>query len=910
MSSEDSPNKTEAEFIDAETIAPSGNSSISSSDSFGSYGVKRVLGQGAMGIVYEAVDSKLDRTVAIKTLPTEFAGDADRVARFKREATLLASLSHPNIATVYSHEEIEGQHCLVMEYVEGQGLDDVIANTDLSLSEILQIALEISSALEVAHNHGVVHRDLKPANIRLTSSFKVKVLDFGLAKNTRIGGSGSSVDQVAQTAAGQVIGTPSYMSPEQARGRTVDKRADLWAVGCILFEMLAGERVFGGDNISDTLVGILQDEPDWSKLPKHTPAPLVKIIERCLQKDVDTRLPDAGMIRIELEEVIGGKSGSVNASAIRPTVARVSPAKRAMFATAFISTCLIGMFVGWLLTADAPDEATGKESAMPLTPFYSEIALPTPISLNTDSEACWITTLAVSPDGMSIAYSSGKPTDPLILRNMGGFEFVVVEGTEGAHSPFFSPDSKQVAFILDDKLCVVSSDGGTVKTLADTEVGSAGTWQTDGYIYFPTEETSYLWRISELGGSREKLIDTQIGGVLYPSNLPDGRLIFTTIGDSNTGDYAATKVFNPADGSVVSLGILGMHVKYCELGYLVYSRGGGLYAKAFDVESTSLAGDEILLASRVAGNGHFSNAHYGISNDGTIVFVEGPRIEQGYFAIMGSDGEVKEKLENFPAGGFVRFDLSPDERYLAVPVVAQRDDIWIYDLHEKTIRKLTNEGANRDPTWTPDGKEIYYRSKEADKTCLYKMSAFGGKRQKIGEFDSWYQRASFGSTMDIMLLDVNKAIYDASGNSDLSKMTFDVEVNEWGAAVSPDDNWVAFVSNRTGTYEIFLSPVPFDSANARQISVDGGYYPEWSNDGRKIFYQNDNKLMTVDFGGEITEDIPAPVMLFEHDWVVVPGKNYTLYGTEGDFIAVAPIEKLESITSLRLIQNALPARAK
>ena len=494
MSSEDN-NTTESDFINSETIAPGSGSTNVSEGTIGPYGVVRVLGRGAMGIVYEALDSKLDRTVAIKTLPAEFAGDADRVARFKREATLLASFSHPNIATVYSHEELDGQHCLVMEYVEGQGLDDVIASTDLSQSEVLQIALEISAALEVAHNHGVVHRDLKPANIRLTSSFKVKVLDFGLAKNIRMGGSGSSVDQAAQTAAGQVIGTPSYMSPEQARGRTVDKRADLWAVGCILFEMLSGERVFGGDNISDTLVNVLQGEPDWSLLPSDVPAPLVKIIERCLQKDVDARLPDAGMIRIELEDLIGGKSGSVVASAIRPTLSRKRKSQRMVITLALAAMCAVGILIGTVMNgsgenANGVARLDGNKRA-----YHSAIELPLPIEMGMESIACYATAVAISPDGQKIAYSSGLDDGPLFIRDMGGFEYLKVEGTEGAHSPFFSPDSRQLAFVLDHKLCVVSTGGGTVKTLADAEVGAVGVWSADGYIYFPTAEASILWRV-------------------------------------------------------------------------------------------------------------------------------------------------------------------------------------------------------------------------------------------------------------------------------------------------------------------------------------------------------------------------------------------------------------------------------
>lgn len=894
-----------SDFNDAETIAPSDGSPSSSEDTIGPYEVVRVLGQGAMGIVYEAIDSKLDRTVAIKTLPAEFASDESRISRFKREATLLASFSHPHIATVYSHEEIRGQHCLVMEYVEGQGLDEVITASKLTLSEILQIALQVSSALEVAHNHGVVHRDLKPANIRLTSSFTVKVLDFGLAKNMRIGGSGSSVDQAAQTAAGQVIGTPSYMSPEQARGRTVDKRADLWAVGCILFEMLSGQRVFCGDNVSDTLVNVLEREPDWTLLPTDIPGPVMKLLERCLQKDVDARLPDAGMIRIELEELIGGKSTLASASAIGPTVFRQSSRQKLLITGVCVLAALCGLLSGWLIQGGNSDGKLSIDTTASVQPFYSSIELQDPVVLGMESTACLQTCFAISPDGRTIVYSTGMRTDPLVIRKMNGFSNVTVKGTEGAHSPFFSPDSRQIAFVLNEKLCVVHADGGNVKTLADAEVGSAGAWQADGFIYYPTTEASTLWRIPESGGAREKLYVAFWGGCENPSGLPDGRLVFTTKRNSFHDDYSETMVFDPSNQTVVSLGIVGMHVEYCECGYLVYCRDGGLYARAFDVATTALSGDEITIASRVASNGITGNAHFDVSDNGTIVFLEGRRIEEGYLAVMGPDGQMKERLDNFPSGSFGRFELSPDERYLALGIVAERDDIWIYDLLEKTIRKVTSEGSNHLPLWTPDGKEIYFGSRVNDRTGLYKMSAFGSDKEKLAEFDDWYVRVAFGSSSDIMLLERNNGIADASGVTDLESMSVENESVNWGPVISPDDKWVAFVSDRTGRYEIFVAPMPLDVENARQVSIDGGVFPTWSRDGKKIFYVYDNKFFEVNLGDDIAGSLPAPEELFEQDWVGIPGRNYAPYGTEGEFIAVQPIEPDVPIPTLKVIQNAL-----
>lgn len=898
------------DFLDSdasETLAPGGGDRNVSQETLGPYGIVRVLGRGAMGIVYEAVDSHLDRTVAIKTLPTEFARDGDRISRFKREATLLASFSHPHIATVYSHEEIEGQHCLVMEYVEGQGLDEVIAEGRLTSSEILQIALQVSTALEVAHNHGVVHRDLKPANIRLTSSFVVKVLDFGLAKNVRIGGSGSSVDQAAQTAAGQVLGTPSYMSPEQARGRTVDKRADLWAIGCILFEMLCGRRVFGGDNISDTLVNVLQQEPDWTLLPSEIPGPLVKILERCLQKDVDARLPDAGMIRIELEELINGKSTLTSASVIGPTIFQKSNYQKPVMLAVGLVAAMIGLLSGWLIQGGNSAERMNDRPLDVVRPFYASIELQAPVSLGTESKARYRTCFAVSPDGQTIVYSTGRRTDPMVVRKTDGFSHSTLPGTEGAHSPFFSPDNKQIAFVLGEKLCVVHVDGGNVRTLADAEEGSAGAWQDDGFIYYPTTEASTLWRISETGGTREELYATTWCGCNNPSGLSDGRLLFTRKGKSIHDDYSETVIFDPQDRSEVSLGLLGMRVRYCESGYLVYSRDGGLFARAFDLATTTLSGNEIMITSRVVSNGYSGSAHFDVAENGTIMFLEGQRMDEGYLAIVGSDGEVKERLENFPSGRFGRFELSPDERYLALARVAERDDIWIYDMLEKTIRKVTTEGFNYFPFWSPDGEEIYYGATMNNASGLYKMSVMGSQREKLFNVKGWYVKVAIGSSKETMLLESEFAITDVSGRTDMEGLKFENESVNWGPMISPDDQWVLFVSDRTGRYEIYVAPLPFVAENARQVSFDGGHHPTWSHDGKKIYYHYINKFFEVNVGEDIAESLPAPTELFEHEWVVVPGGNYKPFGTEGEFIAIEPVEANVPITTLKVIQNALPS---
>ncbi|MEE3368979.1 MAG: protein kinase [Planctomycetota bacterium] len=910
----DDKNPGDSERVDAETIIHSTSVTSSSTDASGSkgssqtlgpYSVARVLGRGAMGIVYEAIDSTLGRTVAIKTLTAEFADSEDRIARFKREATLLASFSHPHIATVYSHEELDGQHCLVMEYVEGQGLDELIATEALSLNEIIQISTQTASALEVAHNNGIVHRDLKPANIRITSNFLVKVLDFGLAKNTRVGSTTSTVGNVAETLAGEVLGSPAYMSPEQTRGRAVDKRADIWAIGCVIFEMLAGKCAFLGESLSDTFVAILEREPDWSALRADTPPEIIRILERCLQKDLDARLPDAGTIRLELEEIAAGQSSSFIRSSVPSTKFREKKHQKLVVLMA-VAACFLGVAIGWFTGRTTQSGTESVADVAPALPLRVAIELKDAITLGMESKASLVTNIAISPDGRTIIYSSGMPGDPLVIRKMDDFVQREVEDTENAHSPFFSPDGTQVAFVMQEKLCVINVNGGTVKTLADAEVGSAGAWLSDGFIYFPTIEATSLWRIPETGGKRHRLIQNQIGGVENPSGLPDGRLVITRIKTSYHYDFSETIIFDPADSSEVSLGTLGMHVEYCEQGYLVYCRGGGLYARGFDVEKTALVGNEFALASRVASNGYLGNAHFDVADDGTIVFLEGPCIDQGYFAIMGPDGQMKSKLENCPEGAFNRFELSPDQRYLAITVVAESDDIWIYDIQEKTARKVTREGWNHSPSWTPDGQTMYYSSNRDGVTELYKMSFTGANKQRVSDPLEWRIGVTFGKTDETLLLSYRGLIINAVGIAEVNNLKpRPVDFINWGPAISPDGKWVSFVSDRTGKYEIFLAPMPIDLGNARQVSSDGGFFPLWSNDGKRIIFQNGNKLLAVDVGDDVAGPIPAAVELFEQDWVPIAGRNYCAYGVEGDFIAAQPYEPAEPTGTLKIIQNAL-----
>lgn len=885
-----------------ETIAPGSSTGSSESQELGPYSLSRVLGKGAMGIVYEAVDSKLSRTVAIKTLPAEFAEDAHRISRFSREASLLASLSHPHIATVYSHEELDGKHCLVMEYVEGQGLDEIIQSSELTIDETIRFATQIASALESAHNHGVVHRDLKPANIRITGHSMVKVLDFGLAKNVRTSDSDSSVDEAAKTAAGQILGTPAYMSPEQARGRVVDKRTDIWALGCIIFEMLAGERAYAGDNLSDTLVSILEREPNWESLPTDTPVAVLRLLERCLQKDVESRLTDAGLIRLDLEEISRGDGTSSLSTSRISTLSTKQSFKWVGWLVVVVLAALLGALIG-----GSDDALTNPIQNTRLDPpTHLSIHLEQPAILTAGSSMTIVSHVAISPDGRQIATSAGDVTSPLILRSLDGFNAITVEGTEGARCPFYSPDGDRIGFVRGSNIYLMASDGTGLTMLTTATADTSATWNTDGWIYYSSSFGAVFWRIPETGGDRELLGEKWVGEYRTPSCLPDGRLLFTRQHSSIHEDYSQAYVYDPQTKEETLIGKIGVQLRYVNTGHIVYCRGGDINAVEFDLVNTKVVGQPKTITTNVVSSGVFGNAQFDVTIDGTLVYLPGPRLDYGQVSIVSSDGTVKP-LENFPLGTFSHFELSPDDRYLAISIVAERDDIWLYDFKQKTNKRLTVKGLNVAPSWSDNGESLYYSSmRDLDGVAaVYKTTLTGTTEEKIIELPDWGIMCEANTNEDFLVFTADSNIYTLDFNSeeDVSE-PFDFGGWDWCPAISPDQRRMIFCSNVTGRNEMYIAPFPFDGTGIRQLSTAGGTEGVWSDDGKKVWYVVGDTFYSVAIGDDLDFEIPNAVKEFQIDHIEIPGVRYRPIGEDGDMVMVMPLTAREPVDRLHLIQNA------
>ncbi len=673
------------------------------------YNVTEKLGAGGMGEVYRATDTKLNRDVALKVLPEVFANDAQRMARFSREAQVLASLNHPNIASIYGLEESGGVRCLVLELVEGPTLAERIAAGPLPTEEALNIARQIAEALEAAHEKGIIHRDLKPANVKVTPEGTVKVLDFGLAKALEDDPSSIDISEsptlsVAATQAGVILGTAAYMSPEQARGQAVDKRADIWSFGVVLYEMLTGKRTFSGETISDTLAAVLRAEVDWVALPADTPASIRKLLRRCLDKDRKRRLHAIGEARIAIEEYLADPAAasvliSTPTVAPQPLWQRALPwAVAGVFALAFV----VSLWSPW-------------SSPTPPSPLRLEVKVSPDEPLFTGTGAAAV----LSPDGKTLAYvAESGGTRRLYLRPLDQLEATLLSGTEGARDPFFSPDGRWVAFFTDNALKKVSVTGGAPLTLCETQINRGGTWGPDDTIVFASHTSAGLSRIPATGGTPEE-ITTRSEGELshrWPHFLPNGKAVLFTQDQGATYDDATIEALVLRTGERKVLHEGGTYPRYLpsgSTGHLVYVREATLFAAPFDPDRVEVTGQPAPVLEGVASLGAPANggAQYAFSPTGTLVYLAGAASSSVYSLVRADrSGKATPLSDDQRFYGYPR--LSPDGRRVALRVgEAASWDIWVYETERGTMSRLTFQGNSNDsPTWTPDGQRIAFSS--------------------------------------------------------------------------------------------------------------------------------------------------------------------------------------------------------
>ena len=708
----------------------------------GSYEILSAIGAGGMGEVYRARDTSLKRDVALKTLPESFATDSERLARFQREAEVLASLNHPNIAAIYGLDHANGVKALVMELVEGEDLAERIARGAIPVDEALPIATQIAEALEAAHDHGVIHRDLKPANVKVRPDGTVKVLDFGLAKALEPTAVMSGVSQSptittpAISQAGVILGTAAYMSPEQARGRVVDKRTDVWAFGCVLFEMLTGARAFGGDTVTDTLARVLEREPDWHMLPASLPTAVRTVLDRCLRKDPAKRIHDISDARIELEN---------DAPANQPPAAH--PGRRWSH-TQMIAIAVGGLLIGGGITgaivAKPPREAVAGRQALRI-PIDSSSA---PLIREQEVDGQAEQPFSVSQDGRYLVYI-GRPAAEapaqLILRALDQQDATGLAGTTGARHPFFSPDGQWIAYWSPDGVWkrVLRTGGNPVELWHSSGVSRGGTWLADNSIVVANTATASGLLQIPFDGGEPKVLTRLAPGELnhwYPSALPGGRgVLFSTI----RSDRSEVSVLDFSSGRTKTLIRDAGAGVYVEPGYLVYAIPGALRARRFDLQRLEALGESVSVLDGVrSGN---AEAAFAASRNGLLVFAPGASGAAERRSIVWVDRSGREQSVGVPLHAYFHPRLSRDDARLAVVARDEDQDLWLWDFNQRALTRLTSGSARElNPVWLPDNEHLLYASRTEEwsraslqRACRWRRNCDAGHvglRQSVADF--------------------------------------------------------------------------------------------------------------------------------------------------------------------------------
>jgi serine/threonine-protein kinase len=696
----------------------------------GAYEVVSLLGEGGMGQVYRAKDTRLKRDVALKILPDAFAGDPDRVARFQREAELLATLNHSNIAAIYGLEHADGMRVLVLELVDGPTLADRIAQGPIPIDEALPIAKQLAQALEAAHEQGVIHRDLKPANIKVRPDGAVKVLDFGLAKALETATPTTALSMsptlsIQATYAGVILGTASYMSPEQARGKPVDRRADVWAFGCVLFEMLTGQQAFasGGDTVSDAVATVLLKEPDWKALPPETPPHIESLLRRCLQKDVQKRLPHIGVARLEIDEGPVAVPVTVPAAVMSAATARSRWALAIAAATAAFVTAALASVAWW----------TYRPQAAPGIVTRFSIALPEGQAFTNPGRQL----LALSPDGTQIVYSANRR---LYLRTLGDLDARSIPGIDGSNAvinPVFSPDGRSIVFFsgADQTLKRIAVAGGAPVTIASVNTPVGMSWGPEGILL--GQPTKGILRVSPNGGTPELVVSVKSDEVAHgPQMLPGGRTVLFTLAKTafsyDRWDHGKIVVQSLTSGERKVLIDGGSDARYLPTGHLVYALGGVVFAVPFDARRLEVTGGPVPVVEGVrrAGGLATGTAQFSVAANGSLVYVPGP-VTPGQvdrvLALIDRKG-VANPLK-LPPGGTEHPRVSPDGRQVAFVTDDDKEAIvWTYDLSgTAAMHRVTFNGRNRFPIWTADGKRVAFQSdREGDRGIFWQPADGNG----------------------------------------------------------------------------------------------------------------------------------------------------------------------------------------
>ncbi len=843
-----------------------GKVSLARGTRLGSYVIEDSIGSGGMGEVYRALDTTLQRVVALKVLPDHLVADPERVARFEREATTLALINHPNVAQIYglAHDDT-GRGALVMEFVDGEDLGHLIRRAP-GMDRVLDVARQVAAGLEAAHDLGVIHRDLKPANIKVRVDGTVKVLDFGIARVAQVSGppfdSASTV--LPPTAAGTIVGTPAYMSPEQATGRRVDRRSDLWSFGCVLFEMLAGDRLFTGATTAEITSAVLRDAPDWTRLPPSTPAPIRKLLRRCLERDPARRLDSAAVARLEIDEAIDGADGGPDAQPVR------HPGRGLLIAAMVVAVISSALAVVLWQRADATPEV--------------HLDITTPIAANPYS-------FAVSPDGARLVFVAGGYDTPLqlFLRSFADSTPRPLAGTEGAVYPFWAPDGESIGFFANGRLRRVDLAGGSVRVLANAGAGRGGSWSINGQILFTQNASGPISIVSAEGGESRVLTVLEPGDAshLNPVWHPDGRrfFYFKQSGSPEVrGVYVAT-----IDQPAVATRLLSADggAQFRQPGYLVFVRDATLYLQKFDDTTSTVAGDPIAVTGPVPST--FGRSAFSVSNTGPLAYrsgtIRGSQLR--WFNRQGEPGDAfgEPDLAN-PLGPM----LAPSSRRVAIRrTVLGNEEVWLLDESGGAPTRLTMDPApDIFPVWAPDESAIAFRSNRGDTLDIYVTSVAGTSPPalllKASDVDPTANSASptdWSSDGRFLLFYTtsnqtsrNLWALPMGASSGRPRLLLGSRFDETNARFSPDGRWLLYQTNETGRFEIAVRAFQGDE-RVWQISSGGGVHGRWSRDGKELFYlAPDGRLMAVAVDGSGSSfRAGAPVALFAPRFAETPGAN-------------------------------------
>ena len=858
----------------------------------GPYEITAQIGVGGMGEVYRARDTNLKRAVAIKVLPASVASDVERLARFQREAEVLASLNHPNIAAIYGLEKRDGTTALVMELVEGPTLAERIAQGALPVDEALSIAKQIAEGLETAHEQGIIHRDLKPANIALAANDQVKVLDFGLAKLAPPEGLTSSdpsasptiTSPAMMTGIGMILGTAAYMSPEQAKGRVVDKRSDVWAFGCVLYEMLAGKRAFEGDDVTDTLAAVLRGNPDWTALPSTVPASVCALIQHCLEKDPRQRIADISVVSYVLKHPFGALPIDGAAAPRVPPRQWVAPLLGVFAAVAAASTLALA-FVHF----------REARTASPTVRFH------VPLPESTRSRV-----FELSPDGRYLAIDGvvmGR--ERLIgVRRLDALEVVPLPGTDGATYPFWSPDSSFIGFFADEKLKKVAVTGGPPQPICDAPGGRRATWNAEGTIVFASLGRG-LVRVPAAGGVPTPVTTpTHRENELhrFPWFLPDGQrfLYLVTSGTPEiTGIYVGS-----LDGAApvrllpdASNAVYAPSSRAAGQGDLLFVRDNTLVAQPFDADRAAFIGETFPVAEQIGDAGNQSNRAFSVSSNGILAFQSGPANVNRELVWMDRTGKRIGVVGD--PGAIHESVLSPDETRLALVLSRSGggSEIWAHDVSRGIRSRLATRAGSSlfYPLWSPDGRSIVFT---ADSRALYRKFVAGGEEELLlkgginlrptgwsrdGEFIAYDTGKQNGGEPDVWLLPLK--------GTRTPIPYLQTTAGEFLAQFSPDGRWMAYTSQDAGLPEVYVQAIPATGSRS-QISTTGGIQPRWRRDGRELFYlSTEGQLMAVAVKPGSSFETGSQERLFDIGYLNDPIRRFVYQPTaDGQrFLVTAPV---------------------